>query len=376
MGISMKRNYQIYSVIVFGILALFGAFTFLMPQKSYSENENRYLEQLPKITLDKLLSGEFESEFETAVSDQFPGRDAWMKSATVVKQAMGFHDVGDVYLGKDGYLLAKTTQSDIDQKQYLRNLRYVEYFGDCMNGRASTILVPSPGTILQSKLPLNAPYYDAEAMYKEAEAMLKKADHVDVRSELKEYAKQNQVYYHTDHHWTLLGAYAAYSAYSEETQLEKHTYGYFVPKKITEDFKGTMYSKVMPLVTKSDTMYAATNIPKASVFYDGEESTAVYDVEKLTQKDKYGYYFGGNYGQVVIRMKENPEKKLLVVKDSFANCFVPFLMENYDEITMIDLRYYKKSVRKLLQENQYDQALVLYEMSNFAQDTNLYKLVH
>ena len=75
-------------------------------------------------------------------------------------------------------------------------------------------------------------------------------------------------------------------------------------------------------------------------------------------------------------MKENPQKKLLVIKDSFANCFVPFLMENYDEITMIDLRYYRKSVRKLLEENQFDRALVLYEMSNFAQDTNIYKLVH
>ena len=51
-------------------------------------------------------------------------------------------------------------------------------------------------------------------------------------------------------------------------------------------------------------------------------------------------------------------------------------MENYDEITMIDLRYYRKSVRRLLEENQFDRALILYEMSNFAQDTNIYKLVH
>lgn len=372
----MKKNYQIYSVLVFGILVFFGAFTFLRPQRVYSDHENRYLEQLPQITADALLSGEFESDFEAAFSDQFLGRDAWMKSATLIKQAMGLRDVGDVYLGKDGYLLAKTTQSDIDQKQYLQNLRYAEYFGNCINGQVNTILVPSPGTILQAKLPSNAPYYDADAMYREAESVLKKAAHVDVRPELKEYAKQNQVYYRTDHHWTLLGAYAAYSAYSESIKAEKHTYGYFVPKKITEDFRGTMYSKVMPLGARQDTMYAAVNIPKASVFYDGEESSAVYDVEKLTQKDKYGYYFGGNYGQVVIRMKEKPKKRLLVIKDSYANCFVPFLMENYDEITMLDLRYYKKSIQGLLQEKQYDSALILYEMSNFAQDTNLYKLAH
>lgn len=372
----MKKYNRIYIMIVFGILAFFGLFAILLPKKGYSENENRYLKQFPKITAKDIFSGDFQEQFETAFSDQFPGRDAWMKSSTVVRKAAGFREISGVYLGKDGYYITKTVQEDIDQKQYLENLRYVEYFGQSCDGSASTLLVPSQGTILTDKLPENAPYYDAEAMYQEADIVLKRAKNIDVRSELKEYAKQNQVYYRTDHHWTLLGAYAAYSAYSDENQMDKHTYGYFAAKKISEDFLGTMYSKVMPLFVTEDTVYAATNVPQASVIYDGEEKSGIYDVEKLTQKDKYSYFFGGNYGEVVINMSNKAEKKLLVIKDSYANSFVPFLMENYDQITMIDLRYYRKSMQKLLQENDYDQVLILYEMSNFAQDTNLYKLVH
>ena len=97
---------------------------------------------------------------------------------------------------------------------------------------------------------------------------------------------------------------------------------------------------------------------------------------KLTQKDKYAYFFGGNYGKAEISMKQGGDKKLLVIKDSFANSFVPFLMEDYSDITMLDLRYYNASVQKLVEQGDYDRILILYEMSNFAQDTNIYKIVH
>lgn len=372
----MKLYCRFYMVIVFGILLLFGAFTVLSPAKLFSENENRYMEQFPKISLHNILTGEFQDDFEEAFSDQFPGRDIWMFGTAAVEKAAGFEEQNGVYLGRDGYFLKKITQEDIDQKQYLQNLRYVEYLGDCQKDKTSLLLVPSPGTILESHLPSFAPYYNADAMYKMAETILKRSKLVDSRAELVEYGKQNQIYYKTDHHWTLLGAYAAYSAYCDVRELKKHTYGYFTAKKISEDFLGTMYSKVMLPGTKKDTMYAASNIPQAELVCDGEEKSGIYDVEKLTQKDKYGYFFGGNYGKAEITVNNDSDKKLLVIKDSYANSFVPFLMEDYHEITMLDLRYYRDSVQKLVKDDSYNEILVLYEMSGFAEDKNLYKLVY
>jgi len=362
--------------VVFGILLLFGAFTILSPARKFSENENRYLEQFPEVSLHDILIGEFQDGFEEAFSDQFPGRDFWMFGTAAVEKMAGFKEQNGVYIGQDGYYLEKTVQEDIDEKQYLQNLRYVEYLGDCQKEKTSLLLVPSPGTVLKSRLPKFAPYYDADAMYKMAETILKRSKLVDPRTELAEYGKQNQVYYKTDHHWTLLGAYAAYSVYYDTNGFKKHTYGYFAAKKISEEFLGTMYSKVMLPGTKKETMYAASNIPQASVLCDGEEKRGIYDVEKLTQKDKYGYFFGGNYGKTEITVNNNTDKKLLVIKDSYANSFVPFLMEDYHEITMLDLRYYRDSVQKLLKEDSYDEILVLYEMSGFAEDKNLYKLVY
>lgn len=372
----MKTYRRVYIAAIFGILAFFGLYSILAPGKEYSENENRYLEQFPDFSVEDVLSGEFEEQFESAFSDQFLGRDIWMMTSTAVERMMGFRELNGVYLGKDGYYLTKLTQEDIDQKQYLKNLRYVEYLGACEQDKVSLLLAPSPGTIMKSKLPSGAPYYNAAVMYREADTILKRAKNVNSCSELKEYAKQNQVYYRTDHHWTLLGAYAAYSAYSDANDFDKHTYGYFAATKISEDFRGTIYSKVIAPGVKKETMYAAGNIPQAQVVCDGEEKSGIYDVEKLTQKDKYSYFFGGNYGEVKLTMNHDKDGKLLVIKDSYANSFVPFLMGDYHEITMIDLRYYRKSIQKLLQEEDYTQILVLYEMSNFAGDKNIYKLIH
>lgn len=371
----MKKYYRIYGIIIFAILAGFGLFSLVLPEKTFSENENRYLEQYAKPDVATIMSGEFQDAFETAFSDQYIGRDNWMMLSTTVEKMFGFRNISDVYIGKDHYYFAKTTQDTIDQKNYLQNLRYVEFLGANQPDKVELLLAPSPAFVLEDKLPMSAPYYDAQAMYDSADTILKKAKHIKTYSMLVEYARQNQVYYRTDHHWTLLGAYAAYCAYCNQNDSAKHTYGYFSAKKITEDFYGTMYSKVLDPWAKSDTMYAASNIPLADVECDGTSQSGIYDVGKLTQKDKYAYFFGGNYGEVKITMNKEGAKKLLVIKDSYANSFVPFLMEDYDQITMLDLRYYKKSIQQYVKEGAFDKILVLYEMSNFAQDTNLYKLV-
>ncbi|MDE6566185.1 MAG: hypothetical protein K2K70_00455, partial [Lachnospiraceae bacterium] len=65
---------------------------------------------------------------------------------------------------------------------------------------------------------------------------------------------------------------------------------------------------------------------------------------------------------------------LVIFKDSFANSMVPFLLQDYEEIIMIDLRYYRDSIATYLEELDDPEILILYEMSNFAQDANLVKL--
>ena len=93
----MKAYHRIFMAVIFGTLAFFGLCSVVMPQKGYSENENRYLEQYPSLALPDVLSGEFKEQFEDAFSDQFLGRDIWMMGATAVERLMGFQELCGVF---------------------------------------------------------------------------------------------------------------------------------------------------------------------------------------------------------------------------------------------------------------------------------------
>ena len=152
-------------------------------------------------------------------------------------------------------------------------------------------------------------------------------------------------------------------------------YAAFEPELVSEEFYGTLYSKVLDRSMKADVMYAASQVGDIkSVVCDGKEQDGIYDKKKLSTKDKYAYFFGGNYGELRVRMETESDRKLLVFKDSFANSMIPFLLQDYQEVIMIDLRYYRQSVAELLEKEDDAEILVLYEMSNFATDANLFKL--
>jgi hypothetical protein len=107
---------------------------------------------------------------------------------------------------------------------------------------------------------------------------------------------------------------------------------------------------------------------------DGEPLDGFYDEDKLLEKDKYTYFLGGNYGEVVIETGKNTSRRLLVIKDSFANCFVPFLADDYDAIYMVDLRYYNQNMQGYLNDNGITDVLMLYCVSNFITDKNFIRL--
>lgn len=378
----MKRWYQIYFGIAAAILLLFGLMIFVMPERDFSENENRSLTVLPEFHWKDFWSGVYQPELEAAVDDQTTGRDRFTALASQCQRLIGYRDVGGAYLASDDTLISKTTMDDIEQFRYMENLRYVEYLAEEYPDQLSLMLVPSAGNIFSDRLPAYAPFYEAGPMYKAARVVCREAQVLDLRKalqlqrELLEEEEWNtSVYFRTDHHWTLPGAYQGYAAYMKAQNREPREYAAFEPEMVSEEFYGTLYSKVLDQSIKADVMYAASQVGDIkSVVCDGEERDDIYDKEKLAAKDKYAYFFGGNYGELRIRMKTKSDQKLLVFKDSFANSMIPFLLQDYREVVMIDLRYYRQSVAELLEEEGDAEILVLYEMSNFATDANLFKL--
>lgn len=378
----MKWWYRIYFGIAAGILLLFGCIIVLTPNRDFSDNENRVLASLPAFHLQDFWSGDYQEDLEQAVDDQMVCRDQFTALATDMMQKLGYRDIGGAYLGSGQTYLTKTTADDINMFRYMENLRFVEYLSGEYPEKVSLMLVPSAGTILKERLPKYAPFYHADSMYHAAEVVCETTDLLDLRKAmqlqneiLKSEKSDCEVYFRTDHHWTLPGAYQAYASYSTAKGREPQEYQKFQPKMVTDSFYGTLYSKVLDRKVKPDVMYAASDIGETiSVVCDGKTGKSVYDAEKLDTKDKYAYFFGGNFGEVKIQTGAEQGGTLVIFKDSFANSMVPFLLQDYEEIIMIDLRYYRDSIATYLEELDDPGILILYEMSNFAQDANLVKL--
>lgn len=373
----MRISYKIYIILIIALLGAAGGITLFSEQKSYSPNENRYLEKYPKLSLESVMSGDFQDDMINALNDQFFKRDNFMQVSSELKKMLGYKDIGGVYLAKDGYYIEKKDEVQISQERYMQNLRYVQYFLSKQKGSSSTILVPSGCIVLKDKMPEYASSYDAEAMYKAAETVLSSSKLIDIRDSLKEAEKSEQIYYRTDHHWTLKGAYEAYCEYCKEMGIDIRKYDEFNVKEICDNFYGSLYSKVLDREASPDKIYATFSdaLANIKVTKDGKITDGIYNEKGLTRKDKYSYFFGGNCGRVDISTEVKNGSKLLVIKDSFANCFVPFLIDSYSEITMIDPRYYSGSITELSESGTFDHTIILYEMSNFAGDTNLYKLI-
>ena len=145
-----------------------------------------------------------------------------------------------------------------------------------------------------------------------------------------------------------------------------------------EDFYGTHYSKARTWNAEPDTItwYDLQNsLTIWNVTGPGQPTegttTGLYDLDKLKVYDKYAMFLHGNNG--LSRVQGDGTGKILVIKDSYANCFVPYLTANYADIDVVDFRNYNFGLDQLIADNDYDQILVLYSFDSFKSDPYLYR---
>lgn len=370
------KKHSIFVVLFFLLLALGAGLTFGLPAKEFSDNENRYLTQMPQLNVDSVLSGDFQQELSGFLSDQVPLRDLWIGTNTSIKKWLGWQEINGVYLGKDGYYFQQFTESSYSASRKNAIFALLEQFAGKTDAQVTVMPVPTPGVVLADKLPANAPMYDADGVWQDLKQAVPSANVIDLREPFAAGAQgQTQLYYKTDHHWTTQGAYLAYEAYCKELGLEAKQMESFGLQQMSDSFYGTIYSKLLDSQAGPDEIWAAKNLPEISVVFDDSETgTSIYAEDFLGKKDKYAYFFGGNWGKVEINTPANNGKKLLVIKDSFANCFVPYLLEDYEQIVMLDLRYFSGNVADVMAQQGTTEILVMYEMTNLLTDTGIIKL--
>lgn len=203
----------LFLALVFGGTAA----TFLVPKREFSDRENRALQQFPKASVDSVLNGEFESDYETYLSDQFPGRDGWIRVKTEAELAMGKDEIKNIYFAKDDYLI-ESHEGSFTTDTAEKNIGYLAAFLKSQEnrfetGRITAMIVPNAVEILKDKLPKYAPDSGESAYLSKIQAAVPASMWFDASSVLAEH-KDEYIYYRTDHHWTTLGAWYAYQALS------------------------------------------------------------------------------------------------------------------------------------------------------------------
>ncbi len=380
------RKAKIVMLVVFCAMLFGGALvTTFFPDKDYSVIENRELAQKPKFTKNKFLKGRYQKKYETYLSDQFPLRDKWVDLAVLMQTAAGKKDINGVYIGRDVYLLEKYEKSDFEAEQIEENVDTLSSFLNDMaqdygEKHVSCMMVPSKALALSDRLPAFAPMPGRnEIMTKLKSRLSDPRMFLDLRETLQEHQKE-YIYYRTDHHWTTLGAYYAYRTWAECTgQAIPYSLEHYERETLFTDFYGTTYNKVhvkVPADYVELFHHSAEN--KVHVSMDGGEMEAdtVYFPQKAKQGfNRYNVFFSKNTFQIEVTTAAKTGKTLLLIKDSFANCFVPFLLGDYERIIMIDYRYGKTPIGKILSEYEdISDVLVLLNTEKFMQNTKLDKL--
>ncbi len=366
-------------LVFFGLLVLFAVMTVFGEKKTFSELENRNLERFPKYDSEDFFGGEYTDDIEVYTADHFFGRDMFVKFKTMCDLAMGRHERNDVYILKNRLVQRFDAP---DEKAVGRSIDAINAFADEIKKPVFMMLVPTSGEIYADELPSNAPMESEKDFIEDVYSRLNSSvSAIDVYNTLK-LSEDEYIYYRNDHHWTSRGAYLAYYTAGKKMGYTPGEMNRYDIEHASSDFKGSLYSRALYDGIEADTLdiYRCMDGFEITGEYaysssddEGTFTGSIYHRENLDRKDKYLTFTGENMPVVTVT-SDSTGGSLLIVKDSYANCYLPFLMQHYSKVTMIDLRYMQISYKEFIDINRYDQVLILYNALTFSTDKNIPRL--
>ncbi|WP_084766980.1 DHHW family protein [Clostridium nigeriense] len=340
---------------------------------SFSNYENRSLAMKPKFYYSDLKSGRFFKNYERYINDQFLLRNRWINLKSISENLLGKKENNGIIYGKNHYLFDKFEK--LDENNLYKNINTLKSFINNSNSKFNIMIIPESFTIYKEYLPYGVDLVDEENYINNINLIfdeLENTTSIDIVNTFKN-SKDQYIYYKTDHHWTSLGAYLAYKEFAIVNNI--------APIEITDlrenrvdGFLGTYFSKSKKINAKEDYILYYDNL-NIDVKIDGVKVSGLNNDDKWESSDKYSAFLNGNNGLTVIKndsIKNN--SKILVIKDSYANSFIQFLINNYNEIYVVDLRSYSTGFNNFFKENRFNNVLIMYSLKNLSEDVNLSKL--
>ncbi len=359
----------ILCMIVFFLLNL------IVSDKEMSEEENRMLARMPKLTWSSLVSGEFMTKYETYLADQFAGRNFWRGVKVGLSSLGGSKKEGNVLIGREDYLMEEIVLPD--QELLTETMESIRRFVKKNNDvQMYMLLVPNAANVLSGRLPAFATVADQSRSFSQVKRVLgEELEWLDVSEVLKKHADE-KIYYKTDHHWTSLGAFYTFTGVAEQMNIKPDVSSSFVSYPVSTTFNGMLAAKSgCRLDVKEEIyIYVPRDMDNDVVvnYIDEQRKTAsLYDSSKLETRDQYAVFLGENTSVIDIKTVSESSRRLLLIKDSYANSFVPFLAPYFREIVLVDPRYYSGTIDEIMDTYRISDVLFLYSGNTFFQDNNL-----
>ena len=423
---AVKKSVKLYKVILpcaFVGLLILGLFvSILIPLRpKFSENEKRELAKFPSFSFASLADGSFFRGIDTWFSDTFPFREAMITANEKLENLRGFGDriyglnneVNNISVPSDNASESTTESTTEEEKeptvpdqlgeviQKLSNIvvignagyeycsfnqevadKYASVVGKTaqkLSGKAKvySMLVPTSTDITMSdSVRKNINTCDQkEAMDYIYGKMPSDVTAIDIYKAMRMH-RDEYIYFRTDHHWTALGAYYAYEQFAKVKEVKAVSLDRFEKKSFGE-FLGSFYTNTNSSAMKKNPDELVAYMPpyKTKLQFtqtDGQviDWYLVNDVSSYPVSQKYSAFTAADNPYTVIENQSRKKgKTCVIIKESFANAVIPYMVYNYKKVYVVDYRYYKQGFIELANKVNADDVIFINNMSAVRTDS-------
>lgn len=349
----MERKAMQYSALLLGALWLGLAFwAWLGPAEVFSDAERRELAQLPALSWDAVSQGSFMSDFEDYTLDQFPIRDSFRRLKSVFHYGVLRQlDNHGIYLSQGHAVQLEYPMNDLSADHALNVFQKIkqQYLQD---SKIWVGIIPDKNYYIQD----GQPKMDYDALLQKIATEMDYAEYISLTETLS-----LDDYYRTDTHWRQENLLAVAARMCQSLGVEQP--GEFTVQTMERPFYGVYYGQAA-LPMQPDTLRFLRNsmLDGCRVYnYEKNAYTGVYDMEKAEGKDMYEAFLSGPVSLLTV---ENPQvsngKELIIFRDSFASSLAPLLVQGYEKITLVDVRYLPSAMLGRLLDFHGQDVLFLY----------------
>jgi hypothetical protein len=369
---------KITALLTIVFIAIFSVCTFFGKKKEYSVDENRPLAAAPTVKAGELYDGRTAEKLDRCMTDHFAGRSSWLVGSTLIQKELSESIVNGVYVSEERLINAEQS-SDAEP---VASADIFENFAENYDGMVYFAAIPTSagvyGDVLPSHITGPSESQQISELYEALYGDIRKIDAYNILKMLKD----NYIYYRSDTKWTSYGAYCVYKTVIQKLGIIPTAYDKFSIEHVTDNFRGDLYNRTMSKAPRADIMDVFEYREGAEVTScivvrrDGINAEGkIFDKSRLETGDMYSMYLGEPVPVMRITTSANTDKKLLVIKDSFADCFVPFLLQHYSEITVLDPSVMSGGMSAYVDPNEYEQTLFLFGIDSLGDRKMLSKII-